>query len=433
MRKRPLALAAAAVLAGTSLVLPSALAETSGSHGSHGSYGKPPAQAPAQSEPIPHRYRVTGPDTREERTTIAGTGVSIDEVKDRAVVITGQPAQAELIRKMGYRVEELAQKLGYPPEDALYHDYREIVAELDTIVRDHPQIAKRVTVGKTHEGRDIPAIKISDNVAADEDEPEVLFTANQHAREHLTPEMALYAANLFTDGHGSDNRITELVDGREIWIIASVNPDGLEYDIATGRYRMWRHNRQPVQGAIGIDLNRNWAYKWGCCGGSSGTPGAETYRGPAPEAGVETKTVANFVRGRVVGGKQQIKAHIDFHTYSELVLWPMGHTYDDTGPDMSADAYRTFATIGREMAATNRYTPQQSSDLYITDGSVNDWMWAEQDIFSYTFEMYPRNADFYPPDEVIVRETTRNRAAVLALTGYADCPYRAIGKQDQYC
>lgn len=82
------------------------------------------------------------------------------------------------------------------------------------------------------------------------------------------------------------------------------------------------------------------------------------------------------------------------------------------------------------MAATNGYTPQQASDLYITDGSINDWLWGNYKIFSYTFEMYPRSAGpgFYPPVEVIARETSRNREAVLRLLEYADCVYRLIGK-----
>ncbi len=93
------------------------------------------------------------------------------------------------------------------------------------------------------------AVKISDNVATDETEPEILFNAQQHAREHLTVEMAIYLLNLFTDNYGSDSRITNMVNSREIWIVPTVNPDGSEYDIATGSYRSWRKNRQPNSGS----------------------------------------------------------------------------------------------------------------------------------------------------------------------------------------
>jgi carboxypeptidase T len=94
-----------------------------------------------------------------------------------------------------------------------------------------------------------------------------------------------------------------------------------------------------------------------------------------------------------------------------------------------------LATLGQQMAATNGYTPEQSSDLYIADGTIDDWEWGIHKIPSYTFEMYPRtsNPGFYPPDEVITREVTRNREAVLLLEEAADCVYRVIGKQAQYC
>ena len=115
------------------------------------------------------------------------------------------------------------------------------------------------------------------------------------------------------------------------------------------------------------------------------------------------------MHSRVVGGKQQIKAAIDFHTYSELVLWPFGYTDDDTAPGMTQDDHDAFATIGKNMATTNGYTPEQSSDLYITDGSIDDWLWGDQKVFAYTFEMYPSSfggGGFYPPDEVIPKETS---------------------------
>ena len=87
------------------------------------------------------------------------------------------------------------------------------------------------------------------------------------------------------------------------------------------------------------------------------------------------------------------------------------------------------------MAATNGFTPEQASDLYIADGTIDDWMWGTYKIFHYTFELYPRTSSpgFYPPDEVIPTQTSRNREAVLRLLEAADCPYKVINKQAQYC
>ncbi|MFE3072674.1 M14 family metallopeptidase [Streptomyces sp. NPDC059247] len=403
-------------------------------------------------EEVIRQYEVAGPATAADRTALAAaTGVSIDEVDARSVVVSANTEQLKRLRALGHPVTALPAPpdrgesarsalgpLDFPSADARYHNYAEANTEIAQRLAQYPSIMSRRVIGKSYEGRDIVAIKISDNVATDENEPEVLFTHHQHAREHLTVEMALYLLRELGAGYGTDSRITSMVNSREIWIVPDLNPDGGEYDIATGSYRSWRKNRQPNTGSsyIGTDMNRNWDYKWGCCGGSSSSKSSETYRGAAPESAPEVKVVADFVRTRIVGGKQQITAAIDFHTYSELVLWPFGWTTANTAPGMTQDDRDAFAKVGTSMAASNGYTPEQSSDLYITDGSIDDWLWGSQRIFGYTFEMYPSSAGgggFYPPDEVIERETSRNRDAVLQLLENADCMYRSIGKQAQYC
>jgi hypothetical protein len=193
----------------------------------------------------------------------------------------------------------------------------------------------------------------------------------------------------FSSAYGGDSAITTTVNTREVYLVFNVNPDG--------------------------------------------SPSASTYPGPSAFSAPETRAIRDFVASRVVGGVQQLCTAIDFHTYSELVLWPYGYTCSNTATGMNADQCNTFSTMGRAMAATNGYTPQQASDLYIADGTLPAW--GVHRIFAFTFEMYPRSSSpgFYPPDEVIARETSRNRAAVLYLLGLADCPYRAIGQQARYC
>ncbi|MDR6975705.1 carboxypeptidase T [Streptomyces sp. 3330] len=410
--------------------------------------GSAPKAAPSADDIRQYEIHVHH-STARTRTAIAASGVSVDEADEETVVVSGRADQVRKLRAQGYEVsllgsapdrvaEDEVRLFDFPSADSKYHNYAEMTAEIDQRIAAYPGIMSKRVIGKSYQGRDIVAVKISDNVATDEAEPEVLFTHHQHAREHLTVEMALYLIRELGAGYGSDSRVTGMVDGREIWIVPDLNPDGGEYDIATGSYRSWRKNRQPNSGSsyVGTDLNRNWNYKFGCCGGSSGSTSSETYRGTAAESAPEVKVVADFVRSRIVGGKQQITAGIDFHTYSQLVLWPFGYTTADTATGMTADDNAAFKAVGQKMAASNGYTPEQSSDLYITDGSIDDYLWGTQKIFSYTFEMYPSSASgggFYPPDEVIERETSRNRDAVLQLLENADCMYRSIGKQSQYC
>lgn len=398
-------------------------------------------------------YRVEGVRTAKDLAAVSRTGVAIVERDHDALVVTAARADAIKLRRLGrftvikgsrprlpahVKTQLRSRAADFPRGDAAYHNHSEMVSEITSVANANPALVRRFVVGSSYEGRTIYGLKISDDVAVDEDEPEVLFTANQHAREHLTVEMALYLLHALVDGYNAgDTRIQSIVNTREIWIIPSVNPDGAEYDIATGRYRLWRKNRQPNAGStsVGTDLNRNWGWQWGCCGGSSGTFSSETYRGGAPFSAPETTALRDFVGSRVVGGVQQIKTGIDFHTYSELVLWPFGYTTADTGPGMTADEQSTFRTLGVDMASTNGYTPEQASDLYIADGTIGDWLWGQYRIFAYTVEMYPTtsNPGFYPPASVIGRETARNREAVLRLLETSDCVYRVIGKEAQYC
>ncbi|MCW5850995.1 MAG: zinc carboxypeptidase [Anaerolineae bacterium] len=395
------------------------------------------------SEPNDVKVYIVRPVVRvETRSAIAATGAAILEVGHDYVLIEAAPDEVKAVQALGLSVEtptgDDAKMLTFPPADSGYHDYAEMVAELQATAAAYPAIFQLSSLGKSYEGRDIYLGKVSDNVAVDEDEPEVLFTHHQHAREHLTVEMALYTLKILTSEYNVDPEITRLVNSREIWLVFDVNPDGGEYDIATGTYRSWRKNRQPNSGSsyVGTDLNRNWGYKWGCCGGSSGSTSSETYRGPSGFSAPEIQRVRDFVNSRVVGGKQQIKVAIDFHTYSELILWPMGYTYADVPSDMTQDDHDVHVALGQAMAATNGYTPEQASDLYITDGSINDWLYAVHKIINYTFEMYPTSSaggGFYPPDEVIQREVSRNRQAILYLIDKAECPYAVIGKGAQYC
>jgi carboxypeptidase T len=392
------------------------------------------AAAPAQA--APNTYRVENVRGQAQRSAVARAGAAIVEVDRASVLVTASASDLRALRRAGFKITARATKSDFPAADAGYHNYAEMNADISAVAAAHPDLVSVSTVGTSFQGRDMPLIKVSDNVGVDEAEPEVLFTCHQHAREHLTVEMCLYL--LHTLAEDPDTRVRTMVNTREIWIVPDMNPDGGEYDIATGSYRSWRKNRQPNSGssAVGTDLNRNWAYRWGCCGGSSGSTSSETYRGTAAESAPEVKVVADFVRSRVVGGVQQIKTNIDFHTYSELVLWPYGYTYSDTATGMTADDNAVFKAVGQKMAASNGYTAEQASDLYITDGSIDDYLWGTHKIFSYTFEMYPSSSSgggFYPPDEVIERETSRNRDAVLQLLENSDCMYRSIGKQAQYC
>jgi hypothetical protein len=307
-----------------------------------------------------------------------------------------------------------------------FHTYAEVGAAVAAAESAYPDIVDAFSIGKSYQGRELWAAKVSDNVATDENEPEVLYDGGHHADEHMGVEMTLAILRWLTTGYGVDPRITTIVNTREIWIVFNVNPDGSEYDIATGKFRFWRKNRQPTPGSsyVGTDLNRNYDYRWGGGGKTSTNPAAITYRGPSAFSAPETRAFRDFLASRVVGGRQQIRTHITFHEYGRLVMWPYGYTYTDIPGDMTRDDHYALKKIGVRMASTNGYKPEQASDLYITSGTTRDYAYGKYRIFSYTFELSTKD---YPGNAWIPGETGRNKEAVLYLAERAWCPLSVLG------
>jgi putative cell wall-binding protein len=328
----------------------------------------------------------------------------------------------------------------YPAWDSGYHDPGELLTILRATEIAYPSLVSIFSVGQSSEGRDIWAAKVSDNVALDEDEPEVLVDALVHASEHLGVEQALYLLRTLTSDYATDPYVRRLVDERVIWIVFAVNPDGWVYDLSGDPYNLWRKNRQPNprNSNLGTDLNRNYGYKWAFGEGGSNLVWSNLYWGPHAFSAPESRAMANFVASRVKNGTQQIRTHVTIHTHGELILYPFAYTYDHLPDDMRPDDYSVFLNMAARMSSMNGYGYEQSSLLFPSDGDEIDWMYGTYRIFSFTFELYPTSAQggrgiVYPPDEIIAAQTARNRGALLYLIDAAACPYAAIGKASQYC
>ena len=274
-----------------------------------------------------------------------------------------------------------------------YRNYAQIKAELLSIESAHGDIVEIHDIGDSWEktqgiaDRDILAVKISDNVAVDEDEPEVMIVGLHHAREWSTSELVLAIVQNLTSAYGNDTRLSWLVDNREIWIVPVVNPDGLDYALDSDQW--WRKNRRlNIGGEYGVDLNRNYngsqngdsEGEWGGVGTSHVTSD-DTYCGEAPFSEPETQAIRDMVYQR------DFEITLDFHSYGNWVMWPWGYTANITEDD--ADLVR----IGTELAAINGYTPAQSVDMYATTGDSLDWLYGGEDIYAILFEV---GDEFHP-------------------------------------
>lgn len=385
-------------------------------------------QAQAASPQTTSRYWVVLPaSTKEERSSVADAGVAIEEVTANTVAGSCDQAILDQLRRgkvkilQFWPIERLPQI--FPPRDTDYHDYAETEAELAALAGAHSDFVSVYSAGTSVKGRALWVVRFNSEVKGKgaSSRPGVIFMGTHHAREHLSTEVPILLAKYLADQYVQDKDMKALMDSRDIFIIPMVNPDGVEYDIEKNDYRMWRKNvRDNGGGSLGVDLNRNYGFKWGT-GGSSSYPGSDTYKGPAAFSEPETQAVKNFVETH-----PNIKILLSFHTFSELILYPWGHTYDSI-PD-SRDL-SVFEKMAKTMAQWNGYTPQQSSDLYIASGDTTDWAYGERKIFAFTFELTPKSmtgGGFYPGPAVIQSTFEANLKPSLYLLNAAGDPYAVL-------
>ncbi len=123
-------------------------------------------------------YSVYGVYDTAQRIEIARTGAVIEAGGEGWVEISATPQEVEVISALGYEVQRIPSPIyvqDFPPEDSDYHDYDEMIAEINQAATDHAQIVALFSIGQSYEGRELWGMKISDNPEVDEQEPEILF------------------------------------------------------------------------------------------------------------------------------------------------------------------------------------------------------------------------------------------------------------------
>ncbi|MDP1849144.1 MAG: M14 family zinc carboxypeptidase [Solirubrobacteraceae bacterium] len=258
--------------------------------------------------------------------------------------------------------------------------------EFTQVASQNPKITKLVTYGKTVQGQDIIALKVAKNARTTRDgsRPAVLYLGAQHAREWITPEMIRRLMHHFVDNYAADSTIRRLVDANELWFVPVANPDGYDWTFQEDQ-RLWRKNLRDNNGdgqitvGDGVDLNRNFATKWGYDNeGSSPDPASDTYRGPSPNSEPETKGLDSLAR------RVGFEFLVNYHSAAELLLYGTGWQVATPTPDDVI--YEAMAGDDANPAVPG-YDPDISAELYTTNGDTDTHMTARYRTLGFTPEM----------------------------------------------
>ena len=271
-----------------------------------------------------HHHRITDPLTAQQSAHLAAEFDTFPNEHGGVDVIV-LPEEMRSFKRLGFRTKLIARGRPFAQiaaaerPDTRYYTATEILAKIDSVAAAYPQLAKRVNLSalpgaaKTHNGQNIYALKVSDNVATEEKEPSILLAAEHHARELNAPVMVIGAMERVLKGYATDPKLKSLVDEYELFFVPCVNPDGTDYVWTNDN--LWRKNRRNNGGGrYGVDNNRNYPFLWGRCGSSTSTS-SQIYRGPSPASEPETRTMMALQR------IYRPEIYLDVHSSGREVLF----------------------------------------------------------------------------------------------------------------
>lgn len=322
-------------------------------------------------------------NSAEQSTILFNLKLNGDFYGDHAILYV-TPHELKRIESKGLRYEVQIDNLNdhykdfWSNRDA-YHTYQEIIDIMDSLVTAFPDICSKTVYGTSIQGRELSALKISDNVATDENEAEILFDGGIHGDEIGAAENLIRFARHLCLEYGNDQYITDLIDDREIWLYIMVNPDG--------RVNMSRYNGN------GVDLNRDWGYMWDAWGNSTGA-----------YSQVESKGLRSCMY------ENQFAIHITYHSGIEYISYPWSYrssnTPDEDHIDYLASLYSSLSGY------PNLPYGQGNTGMYAINGSTKDSNYGVMGSVSWTMEISDNKQ---PPASQIMMFYNWNKPSMLSM------------------
>ncbi len=239
-----------------------------------------------------------------------------------------------------------------------YPSYTQNTQKLKTIAAKCPGHMKLFSIGKSVEGRELWVMKVSDNVNVDEAEPEFKYISSMHGDEIVGRELTIKLLEDMCNDYGRDERITTLINGSELFIMPSMNPDGSEL--------RQRGNKN------GTDLNRNFPEF------VRSQPNDPSGRQP------ETQAVMSFQKSR------NFALSANFHGGAICVNYPwdtreVRHPFDGLLQDISLE----YANLNKDMKYSREFPRGITNgyDWYALFGGMQDWSYIFHNDLQVTIEL----------------------------------------------
>lgn len=291
--------------------------------------------------------------------------------------------------------------------DPRYFDPQKVENKLKELNQKFPQFTRLEQIGTSNQGRPIWALLLSSTPQKNDpnyyNKPSIIFDGMHHAREIMTTEIVMDVADVVLSLKRTSSPWNQLLEGWNIWIVPMLNVDG--NNIVWTQDNWWRKNARGEKDKVfGVDINRNYPFRWNTCNGSSGSKTSDTYRGDKPGSEPESQALAKL------GYMALPAASLSYHSYSELVLYP----YGCSGTFTSEAAL--YEKVGAELAkmlpkdsGKGTYTPGAPWQLlYSVDGDSMSYMHSEFGALAFTFEV---NQSFQPAYELRDPTLAKHRKA----------------------
>jgi hypothetical protein len=330
-----------------------------------------------------------------------------------------------------------------------FYTLAELEAQIDDMVADYPGLVTKTSIGNTLQGRPIWAVKISDNAATDEAEPEVSYTGMHHSREGMSMMNLIFFMRYILENYSTNTHIQDLVNSRELFFVPVSNIDGFNYNTTLANWnagrRMRRKNMRSVPGGYdpnaaisganadgsggpGVDMNRNYATYWGTAysnsnTASSGTASSDAYRGTAAFSEPETQVMRDYVNAR------NFKVALNYHCYGNWWIRPQGPDPAVYGgvslPTADVNVYNSIASLFAKYNCYVYGTAKQT--VYDVNGYSDDWLFSDAShskVFAFSPEIGATGDGFWCPQARIIPYAKElifpNLQAAYTAGGYAE-------------